>query len=80
MELYLHSTYVYTACLLNTTGIFTFAIFLESKLKLSSYRYAGVKEERKYSSSLLTLAVDGGEWSASRHFRALPPDSSVPTV
>jgi hypothetical protein len=34
--------------------------------------------ERRYSSySFLTSALDGGEWSASRPGRALPP---VPTV
>jgi hypothetical protein len=37
------------------------------------------KGERKYSSySLTTLALDGGEWSASCHGRALPPGKGPP--
>jgi hypothetical protein len=39
--------------------------------------------ERRYSSySFLTSALEGGEWSASRHGRALPPGKQppVPTV
>jgi hypothetical protein len=44
------------------------------KLKLSRYRHAGDKGERKYSSySFLTSALDGSEWSASLPGRALPP-------
>jgi hypothetical protein len=39
---------------------------------MSRYRYAGAKGERKYS-SFLTSALEGGEWSASRSGRALPP-------
>jgi hypothetical protein len=45
------------------------------------YRHAGYKVERKYSSySSLTSALDGGEWSASRSGRSLPPgkDSRYP--
>jgi hypothetical protein len=35
--------------------------------------------ERRYSSySFSTLAVDGGEWSASRPGRALPPGKGPP--
>jgi hypothetical protein len=35
--------------------------------------------ERRYSSySLLTLALDGGEWSASRPGHALPPGKGPP--
>jgi hypothetical protein len=39
--------------------------------------------DRRYSSySFLTSALEGGEWSASRPGRALPPDKEppVPTV
>jgi hypothetical protein len=36
-------------------------------------------EERMYnSSSYLTSALDGGEWSASRRGRALPPGKGPP--
>jgi hypothetical protein len=44
---------------------------------------AGAKGERSYSSySFLTSAPEGGEWSASRPDRALPPgkEPPVPTV
>jgi hypothetical protein len=35
--------------------------------------------ERRYSSySYLTSALDGGEWLASRHGRALPPGKGPP--
>jgi hypothetical protein len=37
-------------------------------------RHGGAWGERRYSSySYLTSALDGGEWSASRPGRALPP-------
>jgi hypothetical protein len=37
-------------------------------------RHSGALEGRRYSSySFLTSALDGGEWSASRHGRALSP-------
>jgi hypothetical protein len=37
-------------------------------------QYAGTKEERRYrSNSLLTSALDGGEWSVSCPGCALPP-------
>jgi hypothetical protein len=44
------------------------------KVKLSHTRHAGDKRERRYSSnSFVTSALDGGEWSASRPGRVLPP-------
>jgi hypothetical protein len=44
------------------------------KSKAIPQRRACPKGERKYSSiSLLTLALDRGEWSASRPSQALPP-------
>jgi hypothetical protein len=42
------------------------------KFKLSRYRYAAAKGERKSNSSFLTSALDGGEWSASCLGRVLP--------
>jgi hypothetical protein len=30
------------------------------KVKVSRYRHAGDKEERKFNSSFITLALDGG--------------------
>jgi hypothetical protein len=50
------------------------------KVKQSLYTLGG---ERRYSSySFTTSALDGGEWSASRPGRALPPGKGppVPTV
>jgi hypothetical protein len=50
-------------------------------IKASMYRYhhAGAKGERKLgSNSLLTSALDVGEWSASRPGRALPPVKEPP--
>jgi hypothetical protein len=45
-----------------------------SKIHLFHYRAAGAKGERRYSSySFFTLSLEGGEWSASRPGRALPP-------
>jgi hypothetical protein len=42
-------------------------------------RHGGAWGERRYSSySFLTSAVDGGEWSASRPGRALPPGKGPP--
>jgi hypothetical protein len=44
------------------------------KVKLSRYCHVDAKGERRYSSnSFLTSALGGGEWSASRHGRALSP-------
>jgi hypothetical protein len=46
-------------------------------------RYGGAWGERRYSSySFLTSAPEGGEWSASRSSRPLPPgkEPPVPTV
>jgi hypothetical protein len=49
------------------------------KVNLSRYVYAGDKGERKYKSySFLTSPVDGGNWSASRPGRALPPGKAPP--
>jgi hypothetical protein len=36
-------------------------------------RHAGAQREKKYSSTFLALALDGGEWVASRPGSALPP-------
>jgi hypothetical protein len=42
-------------------------------------RLGGTCGERRYSSySFLTSALDGGEWSASRPGRALPPGKGPP--
>jgi hypothetical protein len=42
-------------------------------------RHRGAWVERTYSSySFLTSAVDGGQWSASRHGLALPPGKGPP--
>jgi hypothetical protein len=49
----------------------------------SSTRHGGAWGERRYSSySFTTSVLDGGEWSASRPGRALPPGKgpSVPIV
>jgi hypothetical protein len=50
------------------------AIKKGKKVKLSHYMPWRHMGERRYSSySFLTSALDGGEWSASRLGRALPP-------
>jgi hypothetical protein len=42
-------------------------------------RHGGTLGERRYSSySFLISALDGGEWSASRPGRALPPGKEPP--
>jgi hypothetical protein len=42
-------------------------------------RHGGAWGERKYSSYSFTIsALDGGEWSASRPDRALPPGKGPP--
>jgi hypothetical protein len=44
-----------------------------------STRHGGAWGERRYSSySFTTSALDGGEWSASRPCRALPPGKGPP--
>jgi hypothetical protein len=49
-------------------------IFLSEAKDFFCYRHAGAKGARRYSSySFLISALDGGEWSASRTVRALPP-------
>jgi hypothetical protein len=48
------------------------------KVKLSFYGHAGAKGERNYSCySFLTSARYGGEWSASRLGRVLPPEKDL---
>jgi hypothetical protein len=59
---------------INATYSYTYAI----KLLRSVVRYA-IQVPRRYSSySLLTSALDGDEWSASRLDRALPPRKGPP--
>jgi hypothetical protein len=56
---------------------------LEVKVKQSSTRHGDAWGDRRYSSySFTTSALDGGEWSASRPGRTLPPGKGplVPTV
>jgi hypothetical protein len=51
----------------------------EPKKSSASTRHAGAWGERMYSSySFTTSALDGGEWSASRPGRALPPGKGPP--
>jgi hypothetical protein len=53
------------------------------KVNCPAIRHEGAWGERRYSSySVLTSALDRGEWSASRPGRALPPDKGpqVPIV
>jgi hypothetical protein len=40
---------------------------------LHATRHGGACGERRYRSSFSTSALNGGEWSASRPGRALPP-------
>jgi hypothetical protein len=54
---------------------------VSGKVKQSSpaTRHAGAWGERRYTSySFSTSALDGGEWSASRPGRALPPGKGPP--
>jgi hypothetical protein len=52
----------------------TLGRILQRKIKLSCCLHADAKAERRYNSySFFNSAVDGGEWSASRLGRALPP-------
>jgi hypothetical protein len=52
---------------------------LSDKVKLSRYTPWRRMGERRYSSySYLTSALDGGEWSASRPGRTLPPGKGPP--
>jgi hypothetical protein len=52
----------------------------ESKMQSDpATRHGGAWDERRYSSySFLTSALDGGEWSASRPGRAIPPGKGPP--
>jgi hypothetical protein len=52
-----------------------------SRVKVKQSRYTPWRRlgERRYSSySFSTSALDGGEWSASRPGRALPPEKGPP--
>jgi hypothetical protein len=51
----------------------------KKKYSCPATRHGGTRGERRYSSySFLTLALDGGEWSASRPGRALPLGKEPP--
>jgi hypothetical protein len=51
----------------------------DCKSKTVALLQAGAKGERNYSSySFLAPALDGGEWSASRPCRSLPPGKGPP--
>jgi hypothetical protein len=55
-------------------------IAIEKQTKHSSpdTRHGGAWGERRYNSySFLTSALDGGEWSASRPGRSLPPEKDL---
>jgi hypothetical protein len=61
-------------CCFNMQIMHLVLFLFNKKVKLSRYRHAGAKGEMRYSFySFLTSALDGGEWSASRLGRALPP-------
>jgi hypothetical protein len=47
-------------------------------IRLHAMEALGVGERRYSSYSFLTSALDGGEWSASRLGRALPPGKGPP--
>jgi hypothetical protein len=67
---YIH--YIHTITVINISSI----IVLKSSPTTHLYRLNG---ERMYSSySFKTSALDGGEWSASRPGRALPPREGSP--
>jgi hypothetical protein len=54
-------------------------IYLTKSQTCSTTRQGGVWVDRRYSSySFSTSALDGGEWSASRFGRALPPGKGPP--
>jgi hypothetical protein len=48
------------------------------KVKQSRNTHLEAQGERRYSSSFTTSVLDGGEWSASRPGRALPPGKGPP--
>jgi hypothetical protein len=56
----------------------TLVVLPQVKVKLSRYRHVDAKGERTYSFSFLTLAPEGGEWSASRPVRASPLGKGPP--
>jgi hypothetical protein len=57
----------------------SFHTTVDQYVKAVPYRYADANEERSYSfESFLNSALDGGELSASRPGRALPPDKGPP--
>jgi hypothetical protein len=45
---------------------------------MSRYRHAGAKGERLYILLILDLALDGGDWSASRSSCSLSPEQGPP--
>jgi hypothetical protein len=52
---------------------------VKAKQSSPATRHGGAWEKRMYCSySFLTSALDGGEWSASRPGRALPPGKGLP--
>jgi hypothetical protein len=54
--------------------MYTLYVKINSKQSSPATRHGGAWGERRYSSySFLTSALDGGEWSATRPGRALPP-------
>jgi hypothetical protein len=66
-----YSLLLFTSSLNFGEGAETFKILVN--VKLSRYTMQVPREERYSSYSFLTSALDGGEWSASRPRRALPP-------
>jgi hypothetical protein len=67
----------YTQDFPNTSGSRRL-VKVKKKVNMSHYCNAGTKGERRCSFySFLTLAVNGGEWSASRPGRALPPGKDL---
>jgi hypothetical protein len=59
--------------------VFTFNLLYKGKVSCPATHHGGAWGERRYSSySFLTSALDGGEWSASRPSRGLPPGKGPP--
>jgi hypothetical protein len=60
-------------------GLFSTQFVFKKKQSCPATRHGSAWGERRYSSySFLTSALDGGEWSASRPGRALPPVKGTP--
>jgi hypothetical protein len=58
---------------------YNFIVVSKKKKSCPATCHGGTCGERRYSShSYLTSALDGGEWSASRPGRALPPGKGPP--